>query len=307
MRIVVLGSAAGGGLPQWNCGCNNCRAARAGDPAVAPRTQSSLAISTDGRAWFLLNVSADVRSQLANNRALWPDESARRASPIQACILTDGEIDHTSGLLQLREGCQFSVYSTPVVRTWLAEQFPVGRIVAAFADRPWREFQGNAEFEPSLADGSPSGLRIRAIDMQGDAPRYVAAHSGPVPGACVAMLITDLQNGTTMLYAPGIPALSEPLRAAADQAQCLLVDGTFWHDRELVDLKISTLTARDMGHVPISGSGGTLEWLRTQPGKQRVYVHINNTNPVLLEGSPEHAEVIGSGIRVAYDGDHFDI
>src|SRR4051794_11186594 len=157
MRIVVLGSAAGGGLPQWNCGCGNCRAARAGDPAVQPRTQSSLAISADGLAWFLLNVSADVRAQLASNRALWPAEPERRATPIQACILTDAEIDHTSGLLQLREGCQFNVYSTPAVRTWLGEQFPIGKIVGAFADRPWREFQPEATFEPALSDGSRSG------------------------------------------------------------------------------------------------------------------------------------------------------
>src|SRR6476619_4627539 len=133
MRIVVLGSAAGGGLPQWNCGCDHCRAARAGDPAVAPRTQSSLAISTDGRAWFLLNVSADVRAQLASNRALWPAESARRASPIQACILTDGEIDHTSGLLQLREGCTLAIFSTPTVRRWLNRYLPIGSILTSFA------------------------------------------------------------------------------------------------------------------------------------------------------------------------------
>src|SRR4051812_19691605 len=214
MRIVVLGSAAGGGLPQWNCGCANCRAARAGDSAVQPRTQSSLAISADGRSWFLLNVSADVRAQLASNRALWPAESARRASPIQGCVLTDAEIDHTSGLLQLREGCEFDVYSTPIVRTWLGEQFPIGRIVGAFADRPWREFSADGPFEPALADDSPSGLQIRAIDMRGDAPRYVAGHSGPVEGACVALLIKDLQNGNAMLYAPGIPSLSQQLRAA---------------------------------------------------------------------------------------------
>jgi pyrroloquinoline quinone biosynthesis protein B len=307
MRIVVLGSAAGGGLPQWNCGCDNCRAARAGDPAVQPRTQSSLAISADGRSWFLLNVSADVRAQLASNRALWPAESARRASPIQGCILTDAEIDHTSGLLQLREGCQFDVYSTATVRTWLAEQFPIGKIVAAFADRPWREFLPDVPFEPALADGSPSGLQIRAIDMQADAPRYVDNNSGHIDGACVALMIRDLRNASAMLYAPGIPAISQQLRAAASEAQCLLIDGTFWHERELVDSKISTLTAHDMGHVPISGSGGTLNWLRNQRARQCVYVHINNTNPVLREGSPEHAEVMASGARVAHDGDHFDI
>src|SRR5262245_60537854 len=155
MRIRILGSAAGGGVPQWNCRCPNCEAARAGSAVVRPRTQSSVAVTADGRSWFLLNVSADVRAQLAACRDLWPPAGSRRGTPIAGCVLTDAEIDHASGLLQLREGCTFGVFSTPVVRLWLSESLPIRPVLASFADRRWTDLPLEESFELPLPTGAP--------------------------------------------------------------------------------------------------------------------------------------------------------
>ena len=307
MRIRILGSAAGGGLPQWNCRCPNCDAARQDSPHVRPRTQSSVAITADGRSWFLLNVSADVRAQLAASSALWPPRDTRRGTPIAGCILTDAEIDHTSGLLQLREGCVFGIFSTPVVRGWLNRYFPIGPILAPFADRTWTDLPLDSAFDLPNADGARSGLRLRAFELGRDVPRFVPESAAAIHGAVIGLAIEDLASGGKLVYAPGVPTIGPSLQAAAEGADCLLIDGTFWSDDEPMRMGITNSTARNMGHVPVAGADGTLEWLSTVPARHRVYVHMNNTNPMLNDANPEFRQVNDLGIRVGADGDEFDI
>jgi pyrroloquinoline quinone biosynthesis protein B len=306
MRIRILGSAAGGGLPQWNCGCPNCRAARSGAPNVRPRSQSSVAVSADGRGWFLLNVSADVRMQLAGCPDLWPPASAIRSTPIAGCVLTDAEIDHASGLLQLREGCAFPIYSTAAVRAWLHQCLPLGPILTSFAERPWSALSLETPFELPLSDSSASGLRVTLFELGREAPRFVPQDTAEAPGACVGLVVEDNKTGGKLVYAPGVPAIGESLEGAARGAQCLLVDGTFWSDREGIEMGITELTARGMGHVSIDGPDGSLAWLGRLDCPHRMYVHMNNTNSILNDLSAERRQVEAAGVRVAMDGDCFD-
>jgi pyrroloquinoline quinone biosynthesis protein B len=307
MRIRILGSAAGGGLPQWNCRCPNCDAARQDSPHVRPRTQSSVAITADGRNWFLLNVSADVRAQLAASCDLWPPAETRRGTKIAGCILTDAEIDHTSGLLQLREGCVFGIFSTSVVQRWLNRYLPIDPILASFADRTWTELPLELEIDLPLADGAPSGLRLRAFELGRDVPRFVPEGAADSQGAVIGLAIEDLASGGKLVYAPGVPTIGPSLQAAAEGADCLLVDGTFWSDDEPIQMGITDSTAWNMGHVPVAGLNGTLAWLSSLPTRHRVYVHMNNTNPMLNDAAPEYREVNDLGIRVGADGDEFEI
>jgi pyrroloquinoline quinone biosynthesis protein B len=303
MRIRILGSAAGGGLPQWNCGCPNCRAARSGAPNVRPRSQSSVAVSGDGRGWFLLNVSADVRMQLAGCADLWPPATANRGTPIAGCVLTDAEIDHASGLLQLREGCAFPIFSTATVRAWLHRYLPLGPVLASFAERPWIELPLDAPCELPLS----GGLRVTLFELGREAPRFVPHGAAEAPGACVGLIVEDDTTGGKLVYAPGVPTLSPSLEHAARGARCLLLDGTFWSDREGIEMGITEWTARGMGHVPIDGPDGSLAWLATIDCPHRMYVHVNNTNPILNDLSLECRQVEAAGVRVAMDGDCFDI
>jgi pyrroloquinoline quinone biosynthesis protein B len=257
--------------------------------------------------WFLLNVSADVRAQLAASSVLWPPESRARGTTIAGCVLTDAEIDHTSGLLQLREGCVFGIFSTPVVRRWLHSYLPIGAILAPFADRTWTDLPLDAAFDLPLADGTPSSLALRAFELGRDVPRFVPESAADAGGAVIGLAIEDLSSGGKLVYAPGVPTIGPSLRSAAADADCLLVDGTFWSDDELARMGITTSTARNMGHVPVSGADGTLDWLSSLPARHRMYVHINNTNPMLNDAGPESREVRDRGVRVGADGDEFEI
>jgi pyrroloquinoline quinone biosynthesis protein B len=307
MRVRILGSAAGGGLPQWNCGCGNCAAARAGSPDVEPRTQSSLAVSADGRAWFLLNVSPDVRQQVLAFPALGPPAGAGRGTGIAGCVLTDAEIDHTAGLLLLREGGIGHIACTPLVRRWLREYLPVGTVLASFNNPSWSELPLEASWELPLPDGAPSGLCVRAFEVGRHAPRYVPEGPGGAAGAVVGLLVRDARTGGRLVYAPCIAALGAPLEEVARSADCLLIDGTFWGDDEPVRFGIGGRTAREMGHVPVSGPEGSAAWLAGLPARHRVYVHVNNTNPMLNRVGPEHRAVTDRGLRVGADGDTFDL
>ncbi len=306
MRICILGSAAGGGLPQWNCNCENCASIRAGFSDVRPRSQSSIAVSADDKWWFLLNASADVRSQIGASNFLWPPAGSHRGTSIAGCVLTDAEIDHTSGLLQLREGCRFGVFSTPIVKRWLHDNLPIGSILSEFADRPWAELSIGQWSDLPLPDGSLSGLRVRSFEVGRDVPRFVPENPEQSVGSVIGLQIEDA-SGAKLVYAPGVATICDDLRSACENAGCVLIDGTFWSDDEPTRAKIKNSTATQMGHVPVSGDQGTLAWLGELSVKHRVYVHINNTNPMLNERGPEHAEVLRRGVRVGMDGDVIQI
>jgi len=311
MRIRILGSAAGGGVPQWNCRCSNCEAARAGSPNVRPRTQSSVVVSADGRDWFLLNVSPDIRQQILAFPPLGPPEGNERGQGIAGCVLTDMELDHTAGMLLLREGGPFSVFCTPTVRQWLQIYFPVERLLACFAKPDWVNLQGGPlvlSRRGSQAGWQPAppaeGLILRAFEVDRRVPRFVqeTCVSG---GSVMGLLIEDIKTGGKLVYAPCVGSIGEPLVSMASDADALLIDGTFWSDDE--PLRFGARTALEMGHIPVSGPNGSLSWLADLPVRHRVYVHINNTNPKPNESGAEYRSVNSCGVRVGADGDMFDL
>ena len=276
IRIHILGSAAGGGLPQWNCACANCAAARAGK--IAPQTQSSIAISSeseDKRQWFLINASPDLPRQIENMPELQPHRDSPRNSPIGAVFLTNADIDHALGLLLLRQDeTPLVVYATDQTRTALAW---IDRVLARFRGIEWRKI--SADFQ-SLS----GSLGFRAIQLPGS----------------VAYQFRDDSSGATALFAPIVGELTEQLRNAVDASAVILFDGTFWTDGELATVRPGARTSREMNHLPISD--GSLDFLRQSPARRKIFTHINNTNPILRPGSRERAQVEQAGIVIARDG-----
>lgn len=308
MQIRILGSAAGGGVPQWNCRCSNCEAARSpGVPDVRPRTQSSLAVSAEGTSWWLLNVSPDVRQQILAFPALGPPEGERRGQSIVGCVLTDAELDHTAGLLFLREGRPFAVVAAPLVRRWLNRHFPVEPLLTRFAAPVWVDLPLDRPLTLPRIDGSQETLTLRAFEVERHVPRFVDAEAKEAVGSVIGVRIEDRKTGGKLVYAPCVGVLSDPLTSAAKDADAIVLDGTFWSDDEPIRTGIGQRTARAMGHLPVSGEGGSLAWLAAMSARHRFYVHINNTNPMLNERGPEHRLVHGRGIRIAADGDTFDL
>lgn len=254
-----------------------------------------------------MNASADIRLQILNFPDLGPAEGESRGTAIAGCVLTDAEIDHTSGLWMLREGCVFSIYSTPIVRRWLNEYIPIEPVLAHFAERPWRELALGAAAELSGADGEPTGLTVRAFSQDPHCPRFVNEDPEGVEGSVVGLVIEDAATGGRMVYAPGVASINPSLRSAVDGADALFIDGTFWDNEEMIRLGLGEKTGEDMGHLPVGGPEGTLAWLAGLPVRDRIFVHINNTNPMLNRTSPQAAKVERSGIRIGMDGDEFEV
>ena len=293
MRARVLGSAAGGGFPQWNCRCPTCEAARAGTGA-RPRTQSSLAIRAQDGPWFLVNASPDLRQQLEGLAG--GDAGGVRASPVAGVLLTDAEIDHTAGLLLLRESTTpIQVHGSEQVRRALTEGYPVLPMLGHYCGVEW----GTLEAGTAVAlDGG--ALSVESFPTGGDPPRYLAGSGGDVEAT--GLTFRDRSTGGVLTYVPGLARFDDDVLERFAASDAVLVDGTFWRDDELARLGISRRTAGQMGHVPLSGPGGSLEALAALERPRVVLVHINNTNPVLLEDSPEHAAVVRAGVEVAHDG-----
>ena len=296
MRVIVLGSAAGGGFPQWNCDCPNCRRARSGDPAARRRTQCSLAVSADGERWFLLNASPDLRQQLAATPALHPRAGAPRHSPVAGVLLTNGDIDHVAGLLSLREGHAFGVYATPRILSVL-DRNPVFNAL----DRDLVARRPVALGEP-LTLGERLAVELFAVP--GKVPLYleegspeIGAETEDVVGVRVAA-----DGGASFVFVPGCARLSAALVRRLAGAPVVLFDGTLWQDDEMIRLGAGSKTGQRMGHMSVSGSGGSLAAFARLEVARKIYIHINNTNPILLEDSPERAAVTAAGWEVAYDG-----
>lgn len=308
MWARVLGSAAGGGFPQWNCNCPNCRAARDGSAQCRPRTQSSLAVSADRQRWFLFNASPDIRSQIQASPPLWPRDEPRH-TPIQAVVLTDAELDHTLGLLLLREGRRVRVYCTPWVHTALTEWNPILRTLSAFATVDYEPVRVGQSLPLLTADGDDSGLRCAAFATEtAKLPLFAPAGSASHPEVSVGYRIADTRTGGTLVYLPALETLSASISASIEDATCLMVDGTCWADDEMARLGIAGRTARAMGHLPLSGDGGSLDQLAALKKIPRtILVHINNTNPVLRDDSPERQYVEARGISVGVDGMEVEI
>jgi len=289
--IRVLGSAAGVGFPQGNCDCPGCRAVRDGSRPCRSRTQYEIAVSADRRHWFLLNASPDVHAQIESFPALRP--RAGRTTPLQAVLLTDAELDHTLGLLLLREGRGVDVHATEAVRATLADGTSLLRTLEAYCPVRWHQVVPDAD--ASLGDG----LSYRAFDVP--TSKRARFGSGSEKGRVVGYRLTDERTGRSAVYLPGVQALT-PVRDQLDDCSCLLVDGTCWDDDELVQLGLARKTSREMGHLPIDGPGGSLAQLAPLPIARKIYIHINNSNPILLDDSPQRRIVEENGMEVAMDG-----
>jgi pyrroloquinoline quinone biosynthesis protein B len=292
LRAIVLGSAAGGGLPQWNCGCRVCAFARSGDPRVRPRTQASVAVSADGCHWLLIGASPDLRQQIVRTAALSPREGLRH-SPVHGAVLVSADVDGIAGLLVLREGHAFGVYGAEDILAHL----DANRVFDVL--------------DPGLVTRVPMpleklrdcgwGVSLTLLPMPGKLPLYLEDRSsaGPEPGAAYAALLES--GGRRILVAPACAEITEDVRDAVRQADAAFFDGTLFTDNEMITAGVGPKTGRRMGHVPMSGPDGSLARLADLPSR-RIFFHINNTNPVLIDGSPECRTVETAGFEVAYDG-----
>ena len=301
MRIRVLGAAAGGGFPQWNCGCPNCRGVRTGLVRATPRTQESVAVSADAERWFLLNASPEIRSQIESFGGLHP--KAPRHSPIDAIVLTNGDLDHTLGLLSLRESHPLVVFATERVRRGFTEGNVLYRTLERFPGQvTWRVLKPGREEVLAGADGRASGLLIEAVTVPGKPPIHLEHLGAGDPRDNVGLKIRDAATGRRLAYFPAVGSLTADVRKALAEADCVFFDGTFWSSDELPALGLGAKRAADMAHLPVGGEAGSLAALRGLSAARRIYIHINNTNPLLCDDSVERKQVEAAGWEIAFDG-----
>lgn len=297
MWVRVLGAAAGGGFPQWNCNCTNCRRLRLGTLHGQARTQAQVAVSADNRVWHLLNASPDLRQQIETCPSLYPQEGVRH-SPIGSVILTCAEVDQVLGLLLLREMQAFTAYATDSVREIVLSDNSMFQVLHRIPDQVrWRSLVPGAGCEVA------AGLRVEPISLGGGYPGFVNAQrvAGLRPDEAVLGLALTC-GGHSMMYLPGVAAISDALLERMEQSDLVMLDGTFWADDELIRVRQGARTARQMGHMPISGADGSLARLATLRRPRKAYIHINNTNPILDEDSAEYRVAREAGWEVACDG-----
>ena len=299
MFIHVLGSAAGGGFPQWNCNCPNCAGLRQGSIAAKARTQSSIIVGDGSPDWALINASPDVLAQIKNTPALQPGRGIRD-SGIAAVVLMDAQVDHVTGLMMLRErSTPLPIYATQQVFSDLTTGLPLVKTLEHYC----KTEQHVIDLDQALFRVEPlKNLEFKPIPLSSKAPPYSPHRHDPHLGDNIGLLITDLRTDKRAFYAPGLGVIEPQVEQAMQLADVLLVDGTFWTDDEMITLGLSAKRAIDMGHLAQSGSGGMIEALAPYAGKRRILIHINNTNPILREDSNEAQQLKELGIEVAYDG-----
>ncbi len=303
MKIIVLGSAAGGGFPQWNCNCRNCDGIRNGTITATARTQSSIAVSANGSDWVLINASPDILTQIRATPALQPAR-AKRDSGIAAVMLMDAQIDHVTGLLMLREGKPLPLYCTASVWDDLTTGLPLVHVLSHYCGVQWHPLAANTSHDHITPVELPGieGLLFTPLALTSKAPPYSPHREMPQTGDNIGLLIENVANGKKLFYAPGLGALEPHIDAAMRAADCLLVDGTLWTEDEMIQLGFSKKKSADMGHLPQSGSGGMIEVLNAIGQRRKILIHINNTNPILDENSEQRATLARHGIEVAFDG-----
>lgn len=302
MRVRVLGSAAGGGFPQWNCNCPNCDGVRKDTIQAAPRTQSSIAVSSDGLNWLLINASPDILTQFQQFPELQPGRAIRDTA-VKAVLLMDAQVDHTTGLFMLREGkTPLNIYCTDMVYEDLTQGNPVFNILGHFCGVSWHQIPTAAGSHFSVE--GIEHIQISAVPLTSKAPPYSPHRNDPHEGDNIGILLQDTRTGKTLFYAPGLASIEPQVARALQQADCVMVDGTCWTNSEMLDLGISQKRALDMGHLPQSGPGGMIEVLRPLSAR-KILIHINNTNPILREDSSERLQLKQENIEVAFDGMDF--
>ena len=300
MVVHLLGSAAGGGVPQWNCGCPQCAGARAG--LIEKRTQCCIAVSADGRRWLLINASPDLHSQLLRFRAQPP--AGERRTPIEAVLLTDADLDHTLGLLLLRESdSPITIHASNSIKEALEKGLRLTEVLSHYCSVRW--VNAGFPFAPVLCrDGSDSGLEYKAVQIDGPGPNF----RRPCASSCrVFYVLRESATLSSLVVAPAVAKLEPHLLTELNRADAILFDGTFWstNDFEKSGLPNHSIAQLLEGHLPILN--GSLETMRTLPAKKKVYIHINNTNPVLWDSGPEREQLTEAGIELATDGMEFNL
>jgi pyrroloquinoline quinone biosynthesis protein B len=303
LRVVVLGAAAGGGVPQWNCGCRVCRMARTGHPELQS-TQASIAISADGHHWFLINASPDLRQQLIATPQLHPANGQLRHSPVSGVILTNGEIDAVAGLLSMREGWPFTIYAHPRVLSILNSN----SIFNVLSEKNVRRqpIEVNEAFEPGLPDGSPSGIEVLPFAVPGKGAWYLEGKAHPAgetgDGDTLGLRIQDKATGKHFYFLAACASVDDDLRSRLKGASAIFFDGTVWRDDELIVAGLGNKTGQGMGHIAMSGARGAIESLHGLDIDRKMFLHINNSNPVLLRDSAERATAERAGWQIPADG-----
>jgi pyrroloquinoline quinone biosynthesis protein B len=305
MRLRVLGSAAGGGLPQWNCACPNCVEARRPSGRVRLRTQDGLALEVAPGVWFLLNASPDIHRQIRESPELEP--VLGRATPIHGVVLTNGDLDHTLGLFSLRESTPLALYATESVRRGLVEGNTLFRTLQRFPGQStWRRLVIDEPIELTGPGDRPTGVTVTPVALPGKVPKHLEGLAPPSAEDNVGLWIRDTRTGKLLVVATAVGAAGEYVARLAGADACLF-DGTFWTSDELPRLGLGTARAEDMAHLPLGGDHGSLALLAGLRVGRKVFTHINNTNPVLVEGSPERRAVEAAGWEVAADGLEIDL
>lgn len=300
MRIRVLGSSAGGGFPQWNCNCANCDGLRNGRIQARARTQSSIAVTANSLDWLLVNASPDILTQIRDTPDLQPARSVRD-SGIAAVLLMDAQIDHVTGLIMLRErGSKLPLLATPEVLSDISSGFPITGILSHYCGVATTELPSDGR--TITVEGLP-GIEVQTVAIASKPPPYSPFRGNPRAGDNLGLVIHNPATGARVFYAPGLGAVTPELLKLMANCSVLLVDGTFWTEDEMITQGLSKKKAADMGHLPQSGPGGMIEQLDSLPASiRKILIHINNTNPILIEDSAERAELTRHGIEVAYDG-----
>ena len=307
MRLKILGSAAGGGFPQWNCNFRLSRAAREGSDGLRVRTQSSLAACANGKDWVIFNASPDIREQIAATRELQPAEDAPlRSTPISAVILTNADVDHIAGLLSLRERQAFAVYATRRILDVLDQNSIFNVLDASIVKR--RELTLNAPTPILTCRDEPTGLTVEAFSVPGKVALFLEDETqavngfGTQIGDTIGLKISSGMPNAAAFYIPGCAGVDSDLKQRIDRAPCLLFDGTVYTDDEMIRAGVGSKTGQRMGHLHISGTDGSAAALADVAIARRIYLHINNTNPILDDHSPEAAAVRDKGWEIAHDG-----
>ena len=309
MFIEILGSAAGGGFPQWNCNCSNCQSLRGGTFQGKARTQLQVAITGDRQRYFLLNASPDLRLQIEAAPRLHP-RNGLRDSPISGVLLTSGDIDQVAGLLSLRELQPFPVYSTRSIRGILREDNSLFAMLNRVPNQvSWHEITPGRTFSLLDSAGADSGIRCEPFSLATHYPAYISAQrlAALRPEEALLGLILESSSGKRLAYLPAVPAIDDTLMQRLESADLLLFDGTFWSDDELIPVQGGGATAHEMGHVPVSGAAGSLQKLAGLRRPRKMFIHINNTNPMLDESGPQYREVRNAGWQIAEDKSSFDL
>jgi pyrroloquinoline quinone biosynthesis protein B len=301
MQARVLGAAAGGGFPQWNSNAMGCRRARAGDPRAKSRTQASLAVSADGNDWFLLNASPDLRQQIEANPCLHPNHGLR-SSPIAGVILTGGDVDAIAGLLTMRERQPFTVYGTEQIHQVL-DANPIFEVLARDVVTRQCVVVGRP-ITLALPDGTPSGLSVELFPVPGKTPLYLEDPTGAPPivegEQTVGAMVSS--GSSRLFFIPGCARMTPALAQRLQGAEVVFFDGTLWTDDEMIQAGVGSKTGMRMGHMSVSGPNGTISAFETIDVRRKILLHINNSNPILLEDSPERAQAEAAEWEVAYDG-----